>query len=342
MGFLPVFFDVSARPVLLFGAGPQALAKLHLLRAAGASVRWFSVGGEAADDAAHSEHYAGRIERRTGEPGDDDMVAALAVVSAAGRGTDDRIAARARALGVPVNVVDRLDLSTFIFPAIVNRGDVTVAIGTGGASPVLARRIRERIEAILPARIGEFAALMRRHRDGVVAARKRISGFSSRKFWEHVVDGPIGAAFLAGRAEYAAAQLSRAIEQAESFERDSTGGVHLVGAGPGDADLLTLRALNVLQNADVVFYDELVGPDILDRARRDAELVFVGTREGVTSVDQGDINRLLAEAARAGHRVVRLGRSDDELEYLQAQGIAVHVVPGIWNSTQHRYIEVAL
>lgn len=342
MGFLPVFFDVSARPVLLVGSGPQAQAKLHLLRAAGAQVRWFSIGCEAADDAAHSEHYAGRIEKRTGEPGDADMVAALAVVSAAGRGTDDRIAARAKALGVPVNVVDRLDLSTFIFPAIVNRGDVTVAIGTGGASPVLARRIRERIEAILPARIGEFAALMRRHREGVVAARKHIAGFSSRKFWEHVVDGPIGAAFLAGRAEYAAAQLSRAIEQAESFGRDSEGVVHLVGAGPGDADLLTLRALNVLQNADVVFYDELAGPDILDRARRDAELVFVGTRKGAQSAGQSDINRLLAEAARAGHQVVRLGRSDNELEYLQAQGIAVHVVPGIPHSTQHRHIEVAL
>src|SRR5262249_21167731 len=151
------------------------------------------------------------------------------------------------ALGIPVNVVDRLDLSTFIFPAIVNRGDVTVAIGTGGASPVLARRIRERIEAILPARIGEFAALMRRHRDSVVAARKRVLGFSPRRFWEHVIDGPIAAAFLAGRAQEAEAALSREIVRAESFAQKREGVVHLVGAGPGDADLLTLRALNVLQ-----------------------------------------------------------------------------------------------
>jgi uroporphyrin-III C-methyltransferase/precorrin-2 dehydrogenase/sirohydrochlorin ferrochelatase len=341
MGFLPVFFDVSARPVLLFGSGPQAQAKLHLLRAAGAQVRWFSAEGDANGE-MHSEHYAGRIERRTGEPGDADMVAALAVVSAAGRGTDDRIAARAKALGVPVNVVDRLDLSTFIFPAIVNRGDVTVAIGTGGASPVLARRIRERIEAILPARIGEFAALMRSHRDCVVAARKRIAGFSPRRFWERVIDGPIGAAYLAGRTEDAEAQLVRAIDSADSFTRHTQGTVHLVGAGPGDADLLTLRALNVLQNADVVFYDELVGPDILDRVRRDAELVFVGKRKGASAFSQSDINRLLAEAAKAGHQVVRLGRGGDELEYLRTEGIAVHVVPGIWNSTQHRHIEVAL
>ncbi len=345
MGFLPVFFDVSARPVLLFGSGPQAQAKLQLLRAAGAQVRWFAIEGDPGDQAGQG-HYAGRIEMRTGEPGDGDIAASLAVVSACGRGIDDRIAARARALGVPVNVVDRLDLSTFIFPAIVNRGDVTVAIGTGGASPVLARRIREHIEAILPARIGEFAALMRRHRDRVVAARKRISGFSPRRFWERVIDGPIGAAFLAGRMADAEVQLSLAIDNAESFERNTEGVVHLVGAGPGDADLLTLRALNVLQHADVVFYDELVGPEILDRARRDAELVFVGKRHGQPSIDQSGINRRLAEAASAGHQVVRLtggiSRTGKELEYLRAQGIAVTVVPGIEPSTQHRQIEVAL
>jgi uroporphyrin-III C-methyltransferase/precorrin-2 dehydrogenase/sirohydrochlorin ferrochelatase len=334
MGFLPVFFDVAARPVLLFGSGAQAQAKLQLLRAAGAQVRWFS----AEDHATHAVHYAGRIEKRTGEPGDADLTAALAVVSAAGRGPDDRIAARARALGVPVNVVDRLDLSTFIFPAIVNRGDVTVAIGTGGASPVLARRIRERIEAMLPARIGEFAALMRRHRDGVVAARKRIAGFSSRKFWEHVIDGPIGAAFLAGRAEYAAEQLSRAIEQAESFGSDGRGVVYLVGAGPGDADLLTLRALNALQNADVVLYDELVDAEILDRARRDAELVFIG------KLTQNEVNRRIAEHAAAGQQVVWLKGGNPafnrELEYLRSQDITVTVAPGISHSTQHRHIEV--
>src|SRR5258708_33290367 len=138
MGFLPVFFDFSARPVLLVGSGPQAQAKLPLLRAGGAPVRWFAVDADAEAHESPSSHYAGRIDRRTGEPGDADISAALAVVSAAGRGADDRIAARARALGVPVNVVDRLDLSTFIFPAIVNRGDVTVAIGNGGASPDLA------------------------------------------------------------------------------------------------------------------------------------------------------------------------------------------------------------
>jgi uroporphyrin-III C-methyltransferase/precorrin-2 dehydrogenase/sirohydrochlorin ferrochelatase len=342
MSFLPVFFDVSARPVLLFGAGAQAQAKLHLLRAAGARVRWFSADADTETHGSKTSgslgsHYAGRIDLRTGEPGDADIVSALVVISAAGRGADDRIAARARALGVPVNVVDRLDLSTFIFPAIVNRGDVTVAIGTGGASPVLARRIREQIEAILPARIGEFAALMRRHRDSIVAARKRFSGFSPRRFWERVIDGPIAAAFLAGRTQEAEAGLSRAIANAESFERHGKGIVHLVGAGPGDADLLTLRALNVLQNADVLFYDELVGPDVLDRVRRDAELVFVGKRKGEPGIGQSEINRLLAQAAKTGHQVVRLaggdpfesGRGDEELEYLRAQGIAVTVVPGI-------------
>jgi uroporphyrin-III C-methyltransferase/precorrin-2 dehydrogenase/sirohydrochlorin ferrochelatase len=138
--------------------------------------------------------------------------------------------------------------------------------------------------------------------------------------------------------------LSSAIEQAESFARDSTGVVHLVGTGPGDADLLTLRALNAMQNADVVLYDEQVSSEILDRARRDAELVFIGKREGASGIGQNEINRLLAEAAKAGDRVVLLKGGDPafdrEFEYLHAEDITVTVVPGISHSTQHRHIEV--
>jgi uroporphyrin-III C-methyltransferase/precorrin-2 dehydrogenase/sirohydrochlorin ferrochelatase len=234
-------------------------------------------------------------------------------------------------------VVDRLDLSTFIFPAIVNRGDVVVAIGTGGASPVLARRIRERIEAILPARIGEFAALMKRHRESIVAARKRWPGFSARLFWERVIDGAIGAAFLAGRTREAETGLSREIAGAGSFLRNGKGAVHLVGAGPGDPDLLTLRALQALQNADIVFYDELVTPEVLERCRRDAERVFVGKRKGEPGIGQDEINRRLVAAAAAGKQVVRLksgdpfvfGRGGEELEYLRQAGVPAFVVPGI-------------
>src|SRR4029079_9486966 len=231
---------------------------------------------------------------------------------------DGGIAARARAAGIPVNVVDRADLSTFIFPAIVDRGEVVVAIGTSGQAPVLARRLRERIEAVLPARIGDLAALIGRYRRRVAKAVP-----SPRSFWQNVVDGPIGAAVLAGRTERAEADLVRSIDIGGSrFAHRLGATVFLVGAGPGDPDLLTLRALQVMQDADVVLYDELVTDAVLDRVRRDAERVFVGKRRGEPGLGQAEINRRMIEAAQAGRRVVRLkggdafvfGRGGEEVE----------------------------
>jgi uroporphyrin-III C-methyltransferase / precorrin-2 dehydrogenase / sirohydrochlorin ferrochelatase len=335
MQFLPVFLNLSAGHVMLVGSGPQAIAKLHLLRAAGAGVRWFSPDPDVAEELVVASHYRGHIEIKIGEPAESEIAGALALVSAAGSDIDERLAAWARAASVPVNVVDRPDLSTFIFPAIVDRGDVVVAIGTGGASPVLARRLRERIEAVLPARIGEFANLMRRYRDRLSGVRRR--GFSVRRFWERVIDGPIGAEYLAGRPREAEAALLRAIENADSFGQSEQGAVHLVGAGPGDSDLLTLRALHVLQAADVIFYDDLVGPEILGRARRDAKLIFVGKRKGEPGIGQSEINRQLVEAAKAGQCVVRLkggdpfvfSRGGEELDYVQQAGVPAFVVPGI-------------
>jgi uroporphyrin-III C-methyltransferase/precorrin-2 dehydrogenase/sirohydrochlorin ferrochelatase len=197
---------------------------------------------------------------------------------------------------------------------------------------VLARRLREKIEAILPARIGEFAAWMRGYRERLSELRER--GVSIRRFWEIVIDGPIGAAFLSGRRDKAERALLRHFEDASS---ERNGVVHLVGAGPGDADLLTLRALQALQAADVIFHDELIGRDILDRARRDAKHVFVGKRKGEPGIGQDVINRLLLDAARAGQNVVRLkggdpfifGRGGEELEFLRRNAIEVNVVPGI-------------
>ena len=225
-----------------------------------------------------------------------DFSGLIAIVSAIGDARDDTVAAQARRQRVPVNVVDRPDLSTFIFPAIVDRGEVVVAIGTGGAAPVLARRLRERIEALLPARIGDLAALMGRFR--ATAAQKRRGADSLRRFWERVVDGPIGVAALAGRWHDAETALARASERPD--DAHGSGVVFLVGAGPGDPDLLTLRALQALQSADVVLYDETVGAEILDRARRDAERVFVGRRAGSAGVSLEAINRLLAECGAAG------------------------------------------
>jgi uroporphyrin-III C-methyltransferase/precorrin-2 dehydrogenase/sirohydrochlorin ferrochelatase len=332
MRFLPVFLDLSSGGVVLVGSGEPAINKLRLLSAAGARVRWY-VGAGNADLAQATAAELPLADIATTDPLAADWSGVTAVFSAAGRPLDDAVAARARALRIPVNVVDRPELSSFIMPAIVDRGDVVVAIGTGGAAPVLARRLRERIEALLPARIGELANLMQRYRDRVGA---RFAAFAERRrFWERVVDGPVADAVHAGRLHEAEATLIWALDDRRA-DRD-TGTVFLVGAGPGDPDLLTLRALHVLQDADVVFYDELVTPAILDRARREAERVFVGKRRGQPSIGQGEINRRLVEAARAGKHVVRLksgdpfvfGRGGEELEHLREAGIPAVVVPGI-------------
>jgi uroporphyrin-III C-methyltransferase/precorrin-2 dehydrogenase/sirohydrochlorin ferrochelatase len=331
MRFLPVFLDLASGTVALVGSGEPALNKLRLVTAAGARVRWFPDPADmlqAQAKAADADH----IVVGTGDPRQADFSDVIAVISAAGRPLDDDIAHRARAARIPVNVVDRPDLSTFIVPAIIDRGDVVVAVGTGGAAPVLARRLRERIEAIVPERIGQLASLMGRYRARIGAAIKDMP--SRRRFWERVVDGPIGSAVLAGRND-AEARLVAAI--AEGEDNTAIGSVALVGAGPGDPDLLTLRALHVLQDADIVFHDELVTPEILNRARRDAERVFVGKRRGCRGIGQDEINRRLVEAAREGKRVVRLksgdpfvfGRGGEELEHLRAAGIPAIVVPGI-------------
>jgi len=334
MRFLPVFLDLTCGTVALVGSSPAAVNKLRLLRAAGASVRWYSGSADVAEEVALAGVPPGRLELSLTDPLAADYSEFIAVVAAAGTALDEEVAARARARNVPVNVVDRADLSSFIFPATIDRGEVVVAIGTGGASPVLARRLRERIEASLPARIGDLAALMGRYRGQF--AKARHASQSLRKFWERIIDGPIGAAALAGRWREAELALARAIQDTRSPQHDS-GTVFLVGAGPGDPDLLTLRALQALQGADVILYDELVTPGILDRARREAERVFVGKRRGQPGVGQDEINRRLVEAARKGRNVVRLkggdpfvfGRGGEELEFLRQANVSTVVVPGV-------------
>ena len=338
MRYLPVFLDLQTGPVLLVGAGDLARAKLRLLAAAGARIRWFAtdghhdVSGLAAADAA-------RIELAEGDPLAADLRGVIAILCAGAGEIGIAMSARAKAVGLPVNVMDDLAHSTFIFPAIVDRGDVVVAVGTGGTSPVVARRVRERIEAVLPARIGDLAGFIGRWRKTI---HGRIPEFAlRRRFWERVVDGPIGALVLAGRGDEAEAAL-KDIGDASAFAGASMSGqaegrVTLVGAGPGDPDLLTIKALRALQDADIVFYDELVSSEILDRARRDASRVPVGRRVGKPGIGQDAINRLLIEAAKSGQRAVRLkggdpfvfGRGGEEVEALREAGVAYSVVPGI-------------
>jgi uroporphyrin-III C-methyltransferase/precorrin-2 dehydrogenase/sirohydrochlorin ferrochelatase len=337
MRFLPVFLDLQAGPVLLVGAGELARAKLRVLSAAGARVRWYATDGQH-EISGLGPVEAKRVERATGDPLTAELDGVIAILCAGAGDIGVAMSVRARSVGLPVNVMDDLDHSTFIFPAIVDRGDVVVAIGTGGTSPVLARRVRERIEALLPARIGDLAGFVGRFRTSIAARLPEMP--LRRRFWERVVDGPIGALVLAGREQDAEAALNQ-IDDPAAFAAARKGGadgsVTLVGAGPGDPDLLTIKALRALQDADVVFYDELVSPEILDRIRRDAARVPVGRRVGQPGIGQQAINRLLIEAARQGQRVVRLkggdgfvfGRGGEEIDALRDAGIACSVVPGI-------------
>src|ERR1700694_5518999 len=338
MRFLPVFLDLRTGPVLLIGAGDLARAKLRLLAAAGARVRWYATDGRH-DVSGMEPAAAARIELARGDPLAADLSGVIAILCAGAGEIGTAMSARAKAVGLPVNVMDDLTHSTFIFPAIVERGDVVVAVGTGGASPVVARRVRERIEAVLPARIGDLASFIGRWRKTI---HGRIPEFPlRRRFWERVVDGPIGALVLAGRSSEAEAAL-KDISNPSLFAGASAlgeveGRVTLVGAGPGDPDLLTIKALRALQDADVVFYDELVSSEILDRARRDAARVPVGRRVGKPGIGQDAINKLMIEAAKSGQRAVRLkggdpfvfGRGGEEVEALREAGVAYSVVPGI-------------
>ena len=338
MRFLPVFLDVATGPVALVGTGPAAETKLRLLRAAGAHVHWYVRSGRSETGDAEAEPDGGAdqgsLDIVAADPTQANFSGFMAVVSVAGGPIDEVVAARAHAAKVPINVVDRPDLSSFLFPAIIDRGDVVVAIGTGGAAPVLTRRLRERIEALLPARIGDLASLMGRFREGF--AQRRHPSRSLRGFWERVVDGPIGAAALAGRLPEAEAALARAVDASATSEH-TEGLVYIVGAGPGDPDLLTLRALQALQSADVILYDERVSPAVLDRARREAERAFVGKQPGRPVLNHSAIGRLLAAHARRGGVVVRLRggdalpfrHGDGELDHLRKAGVATILVPGV-------------
>ena len=336
MRFLPVFLDLQAGSVLLIGGGELVRAKLRVLSAASARIRWFATDGNH-DVAGLDLESVARIEFITGDPLTADFNGVIAVLCAGAGEIGVAMSERAKAAGLPVNVMDDLAHSTFISPAVVDRGDVVVAIGTGGTSPVVARRVRESIEAVLPARIGDLATFISRFRKSI---NDRIAEMPlRRRFWEKVVDGPIGALVLAGRGPDAEQALADIADPAlfAGASGPAGGQVTLVGAGPGDPDLLTVKALRALQDADVVFYDELVSAEVLDRIRRDASRVPVGRRVGNPGIGQDAINALMIEAAKSGQRAVRLkggdafvfGRGGEEIEALRNAGVPYSVVPGI-------------
>ncbi len=336
MEHLPVFLDIKGRDVLVVGGGEVAERKARLLLRAGARV---SVVAPAADEGLTALADGDGVTV-VGRPFRESDVAGRALVVAAtgNRDVDRAVSAAARARAVPVNVVDRPDLSSFIMPAIVDRDPVTVAISSAGTAPVLARMVRARIEALLPSRLGRLARFAERFRDAVRTTVPDATG--RRRFWERILSGPVAAAVLEGDERWARERMLAEVNRPP--ERGAPDGiVFIVGAGPGDPDLLTLKALRLLQEADVIVHDRLVAPAVLDYGRRDARRIGVGKEKGNHSVSQSAINRTLLAEARAGRRVVRLkggdpfvfGRGGEEREFLLRHGVPVEVVPGITAAT---------
>jgi uroporphyrin-III C-methyltransferase/precorrin-2 dehydrogenase/sirohydrochlorin ferrochelatase len=328
MDYLPLFIKLSSRRCVVVGGGEVARRKIEWLVAARARVT--VIAPDIDDEVRRLVGPHGELIERTFQP--DDVGGAALVVAA----TDDAmvnraVAASAARAGVLVNSVDDAAGSTAIFPSIVDRDPVVVAVSSSGRSPTLARRVRGLIEARLPAQLGALAERLGGWRSHVAAV---VPAAARRHFWETLLDSQIPEAVYAGDDELAERLFNAALETPAA---PALGFVSLVGAGPGAADLLTLKALRCIERADVVLYDNLVSAEVLAMSRRDARRVYVGKRRAFPSIRQESINTMLIEYARDGARVVRLkggdpfvfGRGGEEIETLAAQGIPFEVVPGI-------------
>lgn len=331
MDFLPVFLIIKSRSCLVVGGGEIARRKVGLMLRAGAIVRVIS---PELCSGLQSLAEKGAIEyiNRSYQEGD---ISGDVLVTAA---TDDSalnkaVAEAAKRQNIPVNVVNGVEESSFIMPSIIDRSPVIAAVSTGGASPVLARLIRARLESLIPSGYGRLAELAERFRDTV---RSRFSEPSDRRrFWDKILQGGVAERVFSGHMEEAEIQLKQQLDEATA--EPGLGEVYLVGAGPGDPDLLTFRALRLMQQADVVVYDRLVAKPILEMTRRDARRIYVGKERDRHAMRQEEINGLLASLAKEGHRVVRLkggdpfifGRGGEEIDTLAAEGIPFQVIPGI-------------
>jgi len=330
MDYYPLFAELTGQPCLVVGGGEVALRKTRQLLRAGARVTVNSP-----DLCAGLSDMASRAEvshvRGTFDPALVD--AHLLIIAATGDVSVNHAVAAASRAGLRLcNVVDDGPNSTFIVPAVVDRSPIVVAVGSGGKAPLLARVLRQRLDDWLPARIGELADWIGQWRR---RAGERLGGYRDRvRFWQNIVDGPIAEQVLAGQRSSADASMAALLRDGPAAP---AGEAWLVGAGPGDPGLLTRRGLELLQRADTVMHDALVAPEILDLARRDAELVPVGKRGGRSSADQDQINAELIRRVSAGERVCRLkggdpfvfGRGGEELQALSHAGLPYQVVPGI-------------
>lgn len=332
MNQLPIFLNIRGQRAVVVGGGGVAARKASLLARAGAKV---DVVAPKICAALKDLVQAGEITH-VQALFDSPHVDGASVVFATTSDTrvNFAVSKSARARGIPVNVADNPKLSSFIMPSIVDRSPVVIAVSTGGAAPVLARFIRARLETLIPSSFGRLASLAGEFRDKVKARFQHIR--DRRIFWERALSGPVAELVHAGKDAEARGILNQTLETS-SAEANMTGEVYLVGAGPGDPDLLTFRALRLMQQADVVVYDRLVSQPILDLARRDAEFIFAGKTAGDHVLPQREINALLIDLARQGKRVLRLkggdpfifGRGGEEIETLAAEGIPFQVVPGI-------------
>jgi uroporphyrin-III C-methyltransferase / precorrin-2 dehydrogenase / sirohydrochlorin ferrochelatase len=330
MRYFPLFLDIKARPVLLVGGGEIAARKFALLSEAGASVTVVApeLGSEltAALDSGRLVHL-----RREFHSSDIDGKW-LAVAATNDREVNAGVAAAANAARIPCNVVDDRELSSFIMPAIIDRSPVQIAISTGGTSPVLARLIRERLETLLDSSLGTLAAFADRWRERVKARFADIG--ARRRFLSWMLTGPVAASLRAERAVQAEELTRKALQAADGIP---VGHVVLVGAGPGNAGLMTLLGLRALQEADIIVHDRLVSAEVLDLARRDAARFDVGKFVGGGGATQDEINALLVEHAQRGEYVVRLkggdsfvfGRGGEEIDFLRRHGVSFEVIPGI-------------
>ena len=331
MDYLPIFISIRNKLCIVVGGGEVAARKVALLLQAGASVRVVSpqLGETLARQAGQ-----GSLSHRAEKFVPTDLDGASIVIAA----TDDeavnrQVARAAEERRIPVNVVDSPDLCSFVMPAIIDRSPLVLAVSSGGAAPVLARLLRARLESLIPASYGRLATLAGKFRDQV---KKRFTRSADRRiFWEKILQGPIAEMVYSGQDAAAETALQEALDSESGVP--NRGEVYLVGGGPGDPDLLTFRALRLMQQADVVVYDRLVAPPVLELVRRDAERIYVGKERNNHALRQEEINHLLVRLAREGKRVVRLkggdpfifGRGGEEIATLAAEGIPFQVVPGI-------------
>ncbi len=334
MKYLPLHHDFAGRHCLVIGGGTVALRRARRIIEAGGRVDVIAaeVGEELAQRVVAN---GGAIARRRYAPGDADGRYALVVAATDDRAVNRRVAEEARRNGVAVNVATDAALGDVLFPLTIERDPITISVASGAASPTLTRLLGNRIDALIPSGYGELARLVGRFRR---QAKAKIADTAARiRFWENILQGVVAESVFSGKGEEAERLLVQALESSAPEEAQPIGEVYLIGAGPGDPDLLTLRAFRLLQQADVVLYDRLVAPEILQRLHADTELVYVGKRRADHSVPQRNINQMLIDHARAGRRVARLkggdpfifGRGGEEIGELAEEGIPFQVIPGI-------------